>query len=475
MLRGGLEDTICAIATPAGEGGIGIVRLSGSLALPLAEGLVRLRSGQALRTVTSHMLHLADLLIPAPLMQQPASGLHHENRLAVCDEALIVYMKAPRSFTGEDVVEIQSHGGGFLLSLLCRACVSAGARLAEPGEFTKRAFLNGRLDLSQAEAVLDTIRAKSAASLSVAQRHLRGDLAREVDSAREGLLNLLAHVEAGIDFVEEEIAFLEKAEMTRTIDQVASMIQGLQSTAREGRLLREGARVVIAGRPNVGKSSILNRLLKEERAIVTAIPGTTRDVIEESIDLSGVRISLVDTAGMRDTDDIVEREGIKRSQSAQQDADLRVIVIDGSSSLSADDRALIDSATVGKHVIAINKADLPTQVDLSSIRPGSCCVALSAKTGDGIDDLRTAIRSQLVGPGAEVAESIMVTNVRHHTALERARDSLDHASESIAAGMAAELVAIDIRAAADALGEITGAITTDEILERIFSEFCIGK
>jgi tRNA modification GTPase len=239
-MRGGLEDTICAIATPAGEGGIGIVRLSGHQALSIADGLVRLRSGQPLASVVTHTLHLADLLIPASV-RQPASPIHPHSSATtdLLDEALVVYMKAPRSFTAEDVVEIQSHGGWLVLSMLCRACVMAGARLAEPGEFTKRAFLNGRIDLSQAEAVLDTIRARSAASLTAAQRQLRGDLAREVDTAREALLGVLAHLEAGIDFVEEDIEFLQKQELLRTIEGVAALVQRLQATAKEGRLLRD--------------------------------------------------------------------------------------------------------------------------------------------------------------------------------------------------------------------------------------------
>jgi len=476
MMRGDLEDTICAIATPAGEGGIGIVRLSGPQAVRVASEIVRLRSRQALSSVVTHTLHLADLAVPASFKPSKASICQRESSAVdLLDEALVVCMKAPRSFTGEDIVEIQSHGGWLVLSLVCRACVQAGARLAEPGEFTKRAFLNGRLDLSQAEAVLDTIRAKSSGSLTAAQRQLRGNLAREVDTAREALLGVLAHLEAGIDFVEEDIEFLQKQEVMRAIERVAALVQQLQGTASQGRLLREGARIVIAGRPNVGKSSLLNCLLKEDRAIVTPVPGTTRDVIEESIDLGGLLIHLVDTAGIRDTTDVVEREGIKRSRSAQEEADLQVIVIDGSVPLTSDDRGLINQAVAGKHVIAINKTDLPGRAEPLSMDPKAFSVALSAKTGAGVEDLRAAIRSQLVGAGGETVDSVMVTNIRHQAALQRAGESLRHAAQSSAAGLAAELLAIDIRAAADALGEITGAITTDEILERIFSEFCIGK
>ena len=476
MMRGGLEDTICAIATPAGEGGIGIIRLSGSQALCIAAGLVRLRSGHPLSSVITHSLHLADLAIPASLIEGTRpKGWVGTSSSEVLDEALVAYMKGPRSFTGEDVVELQTHGGATLLSLVCRACVAGGARLAEPGEFTKRAFLNGRLDLSQAEAVLDTIRAKSAISLTVAQRQLRGELARGVDSARAGLLGLLAQLEAGIDFVEEDISFVQRDEMERTVADAGAIVQKLQSTAREGRLFREGARVVILGRPNVGKSSLMNRLLKEERAIVTPIPGTTRDVIEESINLGGLMVHLVDTAGLRETEDEIEREGIKRSRSAQREADLQLLVIDGSVSLTKDDRSLIDEVIGGKHVVVVNKADLPLRVSPASLSPGAICAAISAKSGAGIDELRTAIRTQLVGAGCETTDGVMITNIRHQTALDRAGLSLQQARASIGEGMAAELVAIDVRSAADALGEITGAITTDEILERVFSEFCIGK
>jgi tRNA modification GTPase len=476
MLSGGLEDTICAIATPAGEGGIGIVRLSGARAVFVAEDIVRLRSGRRLSSVGSHTLHLADLRLPSSLNRSPAPPCPTAGRAAdVFDEALVVCMKAPRSFTGEDVVEIQSHGGWLVLSMVCQACVAAGARMAAPGEFTKRAFLNGRLDLSQAEAVLDTIRAQSAASLTAAQRQLRGDLAREVDAARDALLALLAQLEAGIDFVGEDIELLGRPELLETIEGVAGVLQRLAATAREGRLLREGAKVVITGRPNVGKSSLLNRLLQEDRAIVTAVPGTTRDVIEEAIDLEGVRIHLVDTAGIRETTDPLEREGIRRSRAAQKGADLQIVVIDGSVPLTEDDRALIDAAAVGKHVIAINKADLPCGVAQSEMRWPSVRVSVSAKTGEGIDQLRRAIQSQLVRAGAETTDGVTVTNVRHQVALDRARESLVQAKGSVASGMADELVSVDVRAAADALGEITGAITTDEILEKIFSSFCIGK
>ena len=475
-MHGGLEDTICAIATPAGEGGIGVIRLSGPQALVVASQVVRLRSGRPLSSISSHTLHLADLVITASNRQNDnRPGYDHPPASGLLDEALVVYMKAPRSFTAEDVVEIQSHGGMLVLGIVCKVCIESGARMAEPGEFTKRAFLNGRLDLSQAEAVLDTIKARSYAGLSVAQRQLRGDLAREVEQARTSLLTVLAHVEAGIDFVGEDISFLQRDELLRIMREAYVLVQKLEETAQEGRILREGAHVVILGRPNVGKSSLLNRLLRQERAIVTAIPETTRDVIEESIDLDGVTIRLVDTAGVRDTVDIVEQEGIKRTRAAQDEADLLLVVVDGSVPLASDDRELLSAVRDRKHLVLVNKADLADEVGSDAALAGHSSYKISAKTGWGVEMVKSALRAQLVSGSFEAAESVTVTNVRHRDALRRAGESLGQALESVQCGMAGELISIDVRAAADALGEITGAITTDEILGRIFSEFCIGK
>jgi tRNA modification GTPase len=474
-MHGGPEDTICAVATPIGEGGIGIVRLSGPQAIIVASQVVRLRSGQPLPSIASHTLHLADLVVPTSSRHSHTRISNQVPESALLDEALVVYMKAPHSYTAEDVVEIQSHGGMLVLEIVCKVCVESGARMAEPGEFTKRAFLNGRLDLSQAEAVLDTIKASSYAGLNVAQRQLRGDLAHEVEQARTSLLTVLAHVEASIDFVDEDISFVQRDELVRIVSEAASVVHKLEATAQDGRILREGAHVVIVGRPNVGKSSLLNRLLREERAIVTAIPGTTRDVIEESIHLGGVTIRLVDTAGVRDTDDLVEREGIKRTRLAQDEADLLLVVVDGSVPLTNDDRSLLNAIKDRKHVVVLNKTDLPDEVESDAALVDHASCRISAKTGSGIERLKSVLCDHLISKSVEAVESVTVTNVRHRDALRRANDSLDQALESAQRGMAGELVSIDVRAAADALGEITGAITTDEILGRIFSEFCIGK
>ncbi|HEU4684137.1 MAG TPA: tRNA uridine-5-carboxymethylaminomethyl(34) synthesis GTPase MnmE [Nitrospira sp.] len=471
-MRGAADDTICAIATPLGEGGIGIVRVSGPQAVPVADAVLTLRSRQPLASVPSHTLHLADVSMhPSTLGAPPIDG----QAAALVDEALVVYMKAPRSFTGEDVVEIHSHGGGLVLSLVCQACINAGARLAEPGEFTKRAFLHGRLDLSQAEAVLDTIHAKSLAALTAAQRQLRGDLSQEVELARAALVHLLAQVEAGIDFVEEDIVFLDRPQLRDGVESVLTTIRRLESSFQAGRILREGARVAILGRPNVGKSSLLNRLLKEERAIVSPVPGTTRDVIQESVQWDGVRLHLVDTAGIHASDDLVEREGIRRSVQEQAQADLQVVVLDGNQPLTADDRALIRAASQRRHVLAVNKSDLPAAFDLRLLGSDSIVSRVSALTGAGTDELRSDIRRQLITGGGDATQGTIVTSLRHRTALQRARQSLEHGAHSIDEQLAVELLCIDLRAAADALGEITGAITTEEILDQIFAQFCIGK
>jgi tRNA modification GTPase len=481
-MDGAFEDTICAIATPAGEGGIGIIRISGPTALTVATKLVRLRSNQPLETVPSHMLQLADILAPGRLCppHDPVQTTAHASG-DVIDEGFVVVMKGPRSFTAEDVVELHCHGNSVVLSRICDASVAAGARLAQPGEFTRRAFLNGRLDLSQAEAVLDTIKAKSEAGLRNAQRHLRGELGQQVDRLRARLLGLLAHVEAGIDFVDEDISFIGRQELISSLEQTCADIRTMLDTAERGRLLREGARVVIAGPPNVGKSSLLNCLLRENRAIVTNIPGTTRDVIEESVVWDGLMITLLDTAGLRDTVDLVELEGMKRARAAQEQGDMVLHVFDAA---ALHEQGLNDLTTLPnprQDLALINKCDL---VDASTLQRLSCLVSertgctvlsLSAKTGEGLEDLRKAIRSQLSQSSLESNEGLVITNVRHRLALERAEQSVRAAMEATHAGMASEFTAIDLRGAADALGEITGVITSDEVLNRIFSEFCIGK
>ena len=476
------DDTICGIATPLGEGGVGIVRISGSDALSVAERVVRLRSGGALASLPSHTLHLADVMFPGKGWNsgrvKAQSALDESD---IIDEALVVYMRAPKSYTAEDVVEIHSHGGTIVLGLVNEACVLSGARLAEPGEFSQRAFVNGRIDLSQAEAVLDTIRAKSEAGLKIAQRHLRGELGREVSGLRACLLALLSQIEAGIDFSEEDISFVEKDDVCRSVKETIEKIDHMLRTADRGIRLRDGARVVIAGPPNVGKSSVLNGLLGQDRAIVTDIPGTTRDVIEESVVWGGLRMTLVDTAGVRDTDDVVEREGIKRTWSAVDDADVVVEVADASMIDNAEEWRPVSAPGRKPEILVLNKSDLVDEGHMARLveRIGSLTVgtviATSVRTGIGLEGLRERIEACLSGGCLEPGDGVVVMNLRHCDALARAQAGLMRGLEAVQKGVGMELVAADIRESADALGEVTGEITSEEILNQIFSQFCIGK
>lgn len=479
---GALDDTICGVATPVGEGGIGIVRLSGPDAVAVAERIVRLRSNRPLGSVASHTVHLADVVFPR-------NGLGKGEPVCdsgpvesgIIDEGLVVIMRGPRSFTAEDVVELHCHGNKMILGLVCQACVAGGARLAEPGEFTKRAFLNGRLDLSQAEAVLETIRAKSEAGLKMAQRHLRGELGRQVGEFRLCLVELLAKVEAGIDFGEEDIAFVGQEEMIGSLEEILRGLQRMHDSWNRGRRLREGARVAIVGRPNVGKSSLLNSLLGEERAIVTDVPGTTRDVIAESVVWDGLMVTLVDTAGLRETEDVVELEGMKRTRSAIEEGDVVVLVVDASEEIEGDVESTAWMEGCETNLVVMNKSDLvddgtlARRVKLAEARRCGRVIVTSVRTGAGLDVLREEIRGCVSQPSFEPNGGAVVTNVRHRHALERAEASIEEALKSLRKRVEPEFVIVDLREAADALGEVTGAITSDEILERIFAQFCIGK
>ncbi|MBM4121385.1 MAG: tRNA uridine-5-carboxymethylaminomethyl(34) synthesis GTPase MnmE [Nitrospira sp.] len=474
-MGGSLQDTICAIATPLGEGGIGILRVSGEKAIEVAAGLLRLRSGKSLASVRNHTLYRADILEQATL---PSSDVQRQPSRAL-DEVLVVVMRTPRSYTGEHVVEIHCHGGPLVLQAICESLVQQGARLAEPGEFTKRAFLNGRLDLAQAEAVLDTIRAKTAGSLRLAQEQLRGTLSNEINRLRETLIRLLAQVEAGIDFTEEDISFIQPDELAAGIRAMMDGIAQLVESSREGMVLREGVTAAIVGRPNVGKSSLLNALLQTDRAIVTPIPGTTRDVLEETLNIRGVPVRLLDTAGVRPTNDPVEQEGVRRSEAAMEQAELLLIVLDGSVSLTDEDRKILTQQSAKKRLILLNKTDLPCGVDKAEvadlIRSTAALIPLSAKTGVGMDDLRDAVRSLVLRADFEPGDSAVVTRLRHRTALLKAQEALGNAADSVKGQLSGEFIAMDLRAALDALGEITGAVSTDDILDRIFRDFCIGK
>ncbi len=479
------EDTICAIATPLGEGGIGIVRISGDRAISMAAKVVRPRNHSPLEQLASHRLYLSDVLGDDTISVADSVPL---------DEAFVVVMKRPRSYTGEDVVEIQTHGGPLILQSTCEALIRQGARLAEPGEFTKRAFLNGRLDLTQAEAVLDTIQATTSRSLRTAQSLLRGTLRREVERLKEELTKNLAHLEAGMDFVEEDISFIQTAQLERVLRDVHAELQQLIETFEEGRVMREGIKAAIIGRPNVGKSSLLNALLKADRAIVSPVPGTTRDVIDEAVNIAGLSMRLLDTAGLRRTDDHLEEEGMRRTREAVEEADLVLLVIDGSAGFTEEDRALLHDHGKTRCLIVINKSDLPNRIDTQDIleilglcegdlqsheehheRRGAQIVRISAKTAMGLDRLKDVIRSLFLKGTFEPGHAPIVTHLRHKSALVQASDSIQQARQSIEAGMDSECIALDMRAALDSLGEITGAVSTEDLLDRIFRDFCIGK
>lgn len=478
------DDTICAIATPSGEGGIGIIRLSGPHAIELANRLVRLRRGGTLYTLASQRLQLADIVCPTGASGEmnaaglPGSSMDLSNPLL--ETGLVVVMRAPHSYTGEDVVEFQCHSSPVLLRRLCEGLLAQGARLAQPGEFTKRAFLNGRLDLSQAEGVLDTIQARSEQSLRVAHELTRGRLSTEVQRIMERLIGLLAHLEAGIDFVEDDVSFVTSQELRATLDDSLAALNRLLRSWEGGRLMRLGAKVAIVGRPNVGKSSVLNALLETDRAIVTPIPGTTRDVLEESVTIDGLLIRLLDTAGIRDSLDPVEQEGVRRSYQAAGDADLVLVVVDGSEPLAEGDRKILSLTRDQRRLVAINKVDRPNRLteeelqELSHRIPHTPVPRVSALTGMGFEVLRRAIVRSLP-VSLEPLEGAVVTRLRHRDAITRAYEGLQHARSSLDGNLSAEFLAVDLRASVQGLGEVTGAVTTDDILDRIFSEFCIGK
>jgi tRNA modification GTPase len=391
------------------------------------------------------------------------------------DEVLLLLMRAPRSYTGEDVVELHGHGGRVSLHAILNLVLRHGARPALPGEFTRRAFLNGRLDLAQAEAVLDVVRAKTEAGLKAAVRQLQGGLSERVQGLRAELLSVLAGVEASIDFPEEGLEFPEAGELEKRIYRIKEELQVLIQRATEGRLLREGATVVIAGRPNVGKSSLLNALLERERAIVSVVPGTTRDTVEAEFQVGGIPVRLIDTAGLgREPTDPVEGEGVRRTQGALAQADLAIVVVDGSDHVTPLDLQAW-AQSLEPRVLVVNKSDLPaaqapsTHQDRFGIDP----VFTSALTGQGVGDLKAEIR-RLLGGEAE-GEAITMVGPRHREALERAERQLLGGRNSLGEGFPAELIALDVRAALDALGEILGETVTEEVLDQIFRDFCIGK
>lgn len=455
-----LDDTIAAIATPMGEGGIGIVRISGPESLPIAKRFFRPGHNGRAWQPESHTLtygHVVD----------PETGER-------VDEVMAVYMQAPRSYTREDVVEIHSHGGPMPLRAVLGLVLTQGARLAEQGEMTLRAFLNGRLDLAQAEAVLDVVRSRTEAGLHVALNQLGGHLSDEIREARQLLLDVLAHLTAQIDFPEDDVP---PQDISPELERVESHLAELLAGADRGMLLRDGVRVAIVGRPNVGKSSLLNRLLRHDRAIVTEIPGTTRDVLEETLNVKGIPMVVVDTAGIRTTEDVVEKIGVERSRAAMDQADLVLFLVDCSRPLADEDRAIAAEVEGRPAVLVLNKQDLAPALTAEKLPflDDVPRVTVSAKTGAGIEELEETLYEQVMDGRVAPLQSALVSNPRHKAALARALEHVRAAQETNAAGLPADFITIDLNAAVDALGEITGETATEDLLDTIFSRFCIGK
>jgi len=443
------QDTIVAISTPIGEGGIGIVRLSGRDARAIAQ---RLFPGQ----LVNRCLVYGHIVDP-------------ENE-EVVDEVLVAYMEAPHTYTREDIVEIDCHGGPLPLQRILGLALRQGARLANPGEFTLRAFLNGRIDLAQAEFVLDVVQSKTQASLRLAVQGLGGKLSEPIKEVRSSLMEILAYLTARIDFPEDEI---EEQGITRPLESAQQTLQDLIANADAGIVYRQGVRTAIVGRPNVGKSSLLNRLLRQSRAIVTPTPGTTRDTLEEVVNLKGVPFLLVDTAGIIDSVDEVEALAVERSKKAIEQADFVLFVIDASEPLADSDRQLIDLLAEKTVLVAANKRDLQCKAELDGLP--WLRVSTSALTGEGLTELENGVVDFVLGGRVIASDAPLVTNPRHKEALIRAKEHLDHAQTAIAETLPDDFITIDLTAALNALGEITGETVTDELLETIFSRFCIGK
>ncbi|HPT83076.1 MAG TPA: tRNA uridine-5-carboxymethylaminomethyl(34) synthesis GTPase MnmE [Limnochordia bacterium] len=459
------EDTIAAVATPLGEGGIGIIRLSGPQALAIADEMFRRKDGQNLLAQPTYTLRYGKVVDPKTGRQ--------------LDEAIVLVMRAPHSYTAEDVVEIQCHGGVVVIREVLNLALELGARLAEPGEFTKRAFLNGRLDLAQAEAVLDLIQAQTRQGLEVAVDQLEGSLSRRIGQIRERLYDLAVRIEASIDFPEDDLPDVELAWVERGLRDAVAHTEELLATADEGKILREGLKTVITGKPNVGKSSLLNTLLNENRALVTDIPGTTRDTIEEVVNLRGVALRLIDTAGIRESSDLVERLGVERSLQLLQEADLVLHVLDRSEGLSPEDFQILELTRDMRRIVLVNKTDLPPAWDLAELGElDAPLLEMSLLKEPG--RVVTALSETILGLLGERVHSsagsrALVTRARHKQALQQAKKGLEEALNTLLAGLPLDLVAVDLYHALEALGEITGETVRENVLDRIFAEFCIGK
>ena len=484
-----MEDTIAAIATAPGEGGIGIVRISGEEAITILEKVFSRAKKEykknpgglpaaegAVCSDTNDKNDIIEGTLQPRLMHYGYVKDNFNGELI--DEVMAVYFRAPYSYTAEDVVEIQCHGSLVSLRKILSLVLKNGARLAEPGEFTKRAFLNGRLDLSQAEAVIDLIRAKSDKSFDVALNQLEGIFSEKIRQIRAQLMDDLVNISVNIDYPDEDIEQLTFEKLASNLDAALAKIEEMLKTSDTGRIITEGLKISIIGKPNVGKSSLMNALLRETRAIVTEIPGTTRDTIEEMLTIRGIPVKLTDTAGIRQTDDVIEKIGIEKSKEAFNNADLIIFMADGSRPLDEEDFAIIDRIGEKKAIIILNKTDLPQAfeaAEITELMPGASLIEASVASGRGIEEIEDKIEELVYGGQVKQNESMLVTNARHKHLLEEAASALCDAIEMAKASQPLELLEIDARSAYESLGAIIGEEVEDDIINEVFARFCLGK
>lgn len=454
-------DTIVAVATSIGEGAISIIRISGSKALSIISKIFEGKNKKGIEDIKTYTMRYGHIV--------------NENREYI-DEVIVSYMKGPRSFTGEDTIEINCHGGVVAVNRVFEEAIKAGARIAEPGEFTKRAFLNGRIDLSQAEAVIDIIRAKTDLSMKSAMMQSEGYISKEIKLLRNRLLGVIAHIEATVDFPEDDLEEMTSEKASEDLKEILATIQHLLKSAEGGKVLREGLDTVIVGKPNVGKSSLLNSLVREKRAIVTEIPGTTRDIIEEYINVDGIPVKIVDTAGIRETNDVVEKIGVEKSKQKIDEADLIILMFDSSEKLDNEDMEILNYIKNKKYIVLLNKSDLQRKLFKEDIKglESDYIFDISAKTGEGLDNIKKAIK-ELFFSGEVTSKDVIITNSRHKQALIRAEESCNQALDTLRDISAIDLASIDIRNAWMCLGEILGETLEEDIIDKIFSEFCLGK
>ncbi len=458
------EDTIAAIATPLGTAGIGKIRISGPEAVNIGDLIFKGKKDKRLKKASGYTAHYGFVIDP---------GTEDE-----IDEVISLVMKKPHSFTGEDVVEFDCHGGMVPLQKVLDLVLENGARMAEPGEFSKRAFLNGRIDLAQAESIMEVINSKTEESLSMAVNNLKGNLSERIKIIKDEVTGLLAHLEAAIDFPEDEIEGFNKDGLGDRINNIIENIKDLLKTSKQGKIYREGLKTVIVGKPNVGKSSLLNTLLQEQRAIVTEIPGTTRDIIEEYINLDGLPLKIIDTAGIRETDDMVEKIGVEKTENSLKEADLVIMMLDVNQGLNKDDFKIYNLIKDKPVLIAVNKTDLPRQIDENTIKnnfTGHPILWMSVKKEKGLKKLKKTILDEVFNEEIKSKDDVFITRSRHKNALKKALKSMKKVKKSYKENMSYDFLTIDLKDALNSLQKITGETIDENIMDRIFSDFCIGK